>query len=494
MQIIMKRFFSVLLVCLSFFAVAEAQDGFSTEGTRLIDANGNEFIMRGANYSWCWQKGKEYSVIPAAKRIGCNTLRIQLGTGRRFSKPDLQELKTLISLCEENKLVVVFNTHDATGSDNYSDLEEAAKFWIPFTDILNEHTHTTIVNIANEWMGAMYRANEWAEGYKKAIAIVRDAGIRNTLMIDAAGWGQWPESIFEKAGEVAAADRLHNIVFSMHFYDVAAKDAYTVRQNIDRAIQTGFPVVIGEFACSHGGKYVDWQTILDYSASKKMGWLVWSWTGNSGGVEDCDMFGSYDDSSYRPNGTNTVLGRNGIKETARECSIFGSFVATDKSDLWNGSSATGNWANDVLIDASKFADAKAGDVLSVYLKVDAGKNYGQIELDDYNYKILEADRTADALDGDGCVQPYVTQLDYTLTPSDVALLKANGLRVKGKDITINRVTLTSKEDTTTGISDVMTDDNAPVEYYNLNGMRVNDPAPGIYIRRQGNKVSKIIVR
>lgn len=319
----MKRFLSLLLIHLYFFVIVQAQGCFSTNGPRLLDANGNEFVMRGVNYSWCWQKGKENSVIPAAKRIGCNTVRIQLGTGRRFSKPGLRDLKKLITLCEENRLVSVFNTHDATGSDDYADLEEAADFWVAFADILNEHANTTIINIANEWMGSMNKASQWADGYKEAIAIIRDAGIRNTLMIDAAGWGQWPKSIFEKASDVAAADPLGNIIFSMHFYDVAAKNSNTVRQNIDQAILTGFPVVIGEFACSHGGRYVDWQTILDYSAAKKMGWLVWSWTGNSGGVEDCDMFRGYDESAYLPNGTNTVLGRNGIKETSTECSVFG---------------------------------------------------------------------------------------------------------------------------------------------------------------------------
>ncbi len=39
------------------------------------------------------------------------------------------------------------------------------------------------------------------------------------------------------------------------------------------------------------------------------------------------------------------------------------------------------------------------------------------------------------------------------------------------------------------------DNNAPVEFYDLSGRRVNgDVTPGIYIRRQGNEVSKIVVR
>ena len=43
---------------------------------------------------------------------------------------------------------------------------------------------------------------------------------------------------------------------------------------------------------------------------------------------------------------------------------------------------------------------------------------------------------------------------------------------------------------------VIADENAPVEFYNLNGVRVNrdNLVPGLYIRRQGAKASKIIVR
>lgn len=46
-----------------------------------------------------------------------------------------------------------------------------------------------------------------------------------------------------------------------------------------------------------------------------------------------------------------------------------------------------------------------------------------------------------------------------------------------------------------GISSIVADDaNAPVEYFNLQGVRVENPTPGLYIRRQGNKVSRIIIR
>lgn len=46
----------------------------------------------------------------------------------------------------------------------------------------------------------------------------------------------------------------------------------------------------------------------------------------------------------------------------------------------------------------------------------------------------------------------------------------------------------------TGIEDIEIEANAPVEYFNLQGVRVANPENGLYIRRQGNKVSKVIVK
>lgn len=41
---------------------------------------------------------------------------------------------------------------------------------------------------------------------------------------------------------------------------------------------------------------------------------------------------------------------------------------------------------------------------------------------------------------------------------------------------------------------VVSDVNSPVEYYNLQGIRVNNPENGVYIRRQGNNVTKVLVK
>ncbi|MDE6285815.1 MAG: hypothetical protein K2L99_02335, partial [Muribaculaceae bacterium] len=46
-----------------------------------------------------------------------------------------------------------------------------------------------------------------------------------------------------------------------------------------------------------------------------------------------------------------------------------------------------------------------------------------------------------------------------------------------------------------GVADAIIDADAPVEYFNLQGMRINEPAAGqVVIRRQGNKATKIFVK
>ena len=56
-----------------------------------------------------------------------------------------------------------------------------------------------------------------------------------------------------------------------------------------------------------------------------------------------------------------------------------------------------------------------------------------------------------------------------------------------------KVTFVGKK--VTGISDITVDAAASAEYFNLNGVRVSgELAPGLYIRRQGNSISKVVVK
>lgn len=56
------------------------------------------------------------------------------------------------------------------------------------------------------------------------------------------------------------------------------------------------------------------------------------------------------------------------------------------------------------------------------------------------------------------------------------------------------VTIMLPEDITepSALGTITADENAPVEYFNLQGIRIDNPESGLYIRRQGNTVTKIV--
>lgn len=296
---------------------------FHADGTKIIDANGNEFLMRGVNYSYCWQSSHLGTVIPAAKRQGFNCVRIQLSDGGNgtWTTCNATQLENIIKLCEQNQLIVVLNTHDETGNNDVNKLKQAANYWVKMKDVLNRHLATVIVNVSNEWYGS-WSSQGWADGYKTVIPIIRDGGVKNMLMVDCAGYGQYPKSIFDKGAEVLAADAEQNMCFSIHMYEYAGADAETVKSNIDKSLALGCPLVIGEFGYSRESKPIAYQTILDYGQQKHVGWIGWSWTGNSGSDAVLDMFSGYDDSNMLTNGDKIINSKNGVKETSVICSVY----------------------------------------------------------------------------------------------------------------------------------------------------------------------------
>ena len=89
---------------------------------------------------------------------------------------------------------------------------------------------------------------------------------------------------------------------------------------------------------------------------------------------------------------------------------------------------------------------------------------------------------------------------YTVGPVDLSAYSGKKIELGFKYVSTDKVAGTweiknifvTGVDGTTAIEDIEAAD-APAEYYNLQGIRVDNPASGLYIKRQGNKVSKVIL-
>lgn len=104
-------------------------------------------------------------------------------------------------------------------------------------------------------------------------------------------------------------------------------------------------------------------------------------------------------------------------------------------------------------------------------------------------------RAALEYDGNGELQKVSMPLDFgNLKFTRLLIQQDNGNQSYYYGF-LKNIVLTNKN---AGVETVLgdnADENAPVEYYNLQGMKLNNPAAGqLVIRRQGSKVSKLIVR
>ena len=61
------------------------------------------------------------------------------------------------------------------------------------------------------------------------------------------------------------------------------------------------------------------------------------------------------------------------------------------------------------------------------------------------------------------------------------------------EIATNNYIISILEDVSVGVEDTMVDANAPVEYYNLQGVKVANPENGIFIKKQGAKATKVVL-
>ena len=323
--------------------------GFHTDGVRLLDANDKEFLMRGYNYSYAWQKNWWGAAFSTAKKYNCNALRIQLSDGQKDlgGYCDADQVSKLISSCKDNHFIGVFNVQDTGGGNDKNVLLHAANYWVGIKNAVIGQEKYCIVNIGNEWMGSPgrdcngewgnYQENLWSDTYIEAVRRIRSAGIKNTLMIDCNGYGQYADIIWKEGQRILDEDKKYfedgkpNIIFSIHFYEKACYWDYEkgvgsrVAHSIDKALSIGAPVCIGEYAYSRKSEEwkMDWETIQDYSKTMNIGYLGWSFTGNGDAEsQGLDMFNS-DGSQMYKNGECIIQHPNdGILATSVICSVY----------------------------------------------------------------------------------------------------------------------------------------------------------------------------
>ncbi|MCW2639883.1 MAG: cellulose-binding family [Dactylosporangium sp.] len=306
-------------------APAQSAVGLHIDGRNIVEANGNSFVMRGVSYPYAWHKDQNQSFADI-KKLGANTLRVVLD-----SSIGAGEVSNVISTCKQNRLICVLENHDTTGygdNDSAITLDQAANYWIGLKSVLAGQENNIVINIGNEPYGNNNTPG-WTDATIGAIKKLRDSGLKHLIMVDGPDWGQdWSGVMRSTAPSVFSSDPQRNTVFSVHMYGVYGT-ASKVTDYYNAFQSAGMPLVVGEFGWKHTDGEVDEDTIINEAQARGIGYLGWSWSGNSGGVEYLDMATTFNPDQLTSWGQRIFNGANGIRATSKEATVYGGRVAVE---------------------------------------------------------------------------------------------------------------------------------------------------------------------
>lgn len=154
-----------------------------------------------------------------------------------------------------------------------------------------------------------------------------------------------------------------------------------------------------------------------------------------------------------------------------DCAEFSLFLSTEEAPLYLGLRGGAGWIEPVdYIEIKTYCNA-------FFMKLPLA------DTTQYQW-----DNIQDLEDGDQtfCIKsPAGEKVTAGIINNEAAPLLIQGIRL---------FTYTQNYEGDTAVEGVEISDNAPAVYYNLQGVQVKGDQPGIYICRQGNKTSKVVVK
>ena len=353
--------------------------GFYVVGREIYDANGNEFDIRGfSNSHWWGNTTNTFNAIsefPAAK---ANAVRAVFGPAIGGLQDSPAKREQVVEEYIRNGIVPIVEDHGASSSTDPAALQQVVDRWLDPANVqwLKQDEKYVILNIANEWGPD---SSVWANAYINAVARLRAAGINCLLMIDAGGYGgQDIHSIDTWWKQIEDSDPQHNIVFSIHMYGywVSGDKPGTnyalgswgggmpedINTELDKAVQMNIPLVVGEFSWQGGDVNYNTSTAMKLFTQDNLGWLAWSWNGNSNPVYDMIANGGW---QYISDADLTQFGNlvindpvYGLKATSKQATIFGippTAAASQQVNLASSYNRTG-----IVNDGSAFSGGLDG--------------------------------------------------------------------------------------------------------------------------------------
>lgn len=274
----MKLIVTVLFLILSIISVnaqpVKKYGQLRVEGTKLVDKNGKQVVLRGMSFGWhnWWPRFYNAGTVKwLHKDWKCSVVRAAMGVEPdkgyiKDSAGSVANIKAVVDAAIKEGIYVIIDWH----SHNIK-LNEARTFFTMMAKQYGKYPNV-IYELFNE-----PDQETWPEvkAYsEELIKTIRAIDPDNIILV---GSPRWDQEI-----QLPAADPIKgysNLMYTVHFY--AATHKQWLRDRTDEAIKKGLAIFISESAgmeASGNGalNYEEWQKWIDWMEANQLSWITWS--------------------------------------------------------------------------------------------------------------------------------------------------------------------------------------------------------------------------
>ena len=273
----MKALLIVLLLVISIVVHAQpvkTHGRLKVEGTKLVDQNGKNVVLRGVSFGWhnWWPRFYNAGTVKwLHDDWKCTVVRAAMGVEPdkgyiKDSAGSVANINAVVDAAIREGIYVIIDWH----SHNIK-LNEAKIF---FTQMANQYGKypNVIYELFNE---PDYETWPEVKAYsEELIKMIRAIDPDNIILV---GSPRWDQDI-----HLPAADPIkgyNNLMYTVHFY--AATHKQWLRDKTDEAIKKGLPIFISECAgmeASGNGplNIEEWQRWIDWMEANQLSWITWS--------------------------------------------------------------------------------------------------------------------------------------------------------------------------------------------------------------------------
>ncbi len=255
------------------------------DGRLLRDPCGEVVVLRGVNHPTLYVD-RSGRALPEIATTGANAVRLFWAATHGVP---IVEAEPAIAAAVDVGLWPMLEMHDSTSTWQLAPIVD---YWTSpeAVALIARHERHLLVNLANE-ASVPFSGQQGDDVFEAdvidAIVRLRSAGIRVPIVIDGTSSGRNHQVLFARGPAIIAGDPLHNVLFSVHWYDDDAHGggASDVSRVLQDSVARGLPLIVGEFAnrsLPRGapptcGPLIPWQHLIGEAERLQVGWLAWSW-------------------------------------------------------------------------------------------------------------------------------------------------------------------------------------------------------------------------